>query len=147
MADHVLQILSIERMIGAQLHPAERLMMQFSGLVLQVTAVLTVIVGALAGIAQMVSDAYPTTGGIILVSTLVSGALLFGMGDAFGRWRTSPLMYDAVPMRMNVPLKPAHTGLRRLIVLRPRIQRRQRPLFPDVPQRVRPPKPDVKLPS
>ena len=57
--------------------------MRYSGLVLQIVAVLTVIIGALAGIAQMVSDAYPTTGGVILVSTVVGGTLLFGIGGAF----------------------------------------------------------------
>ncbi len=57
--------------------------MRYSGLVLQIVSVLTVIVGVLAGFAQMVSDAYPTTGGIILVSTVVSGVLLFGIGGAF----------------------------------------------------------------
>ena len=57
--------------------------MRFAGLVLQMVAVLTVLLGVLAGIAQLVSDAYATTGGAILIGSVVGGTLLFGIGGAF----------------------------------------------------------------
>ena len=56
--------------------------MRYSGLILQIVAVLTLIFGVLAGIAEMVSDAYATTGGAILIGSVVGSALLFGIGGA-----------------------------------------------------------------
>ena len=72
-----------ERLISAGVTIAQKgRMMRFSGLVLQIVAVLTVLLGVLAGIAELVSDTYATTGGAILIGSVVGGLLLFGIGGA-----------------------------------------------------------------
>ena len=72
-----------ERLISTGVTIAQKgRMMRFSGLVLQIIAILTIILGVLAGIAELISDAYATTGGAVFFGSVVGGALLFGIGGA-----------------------------------------------------------------
>lgn len=121
--------------------------MRYSGVVLQIVAVLTIILGVLAGVIQMASDAYATTGGVILVSAVVGGALLFGIGGLF---RT--LADIAVDVRRSAEAteRTAEASARRAEALdrlaSPRTETAT-PTFPDAAQHARQPKPDVKLPQ
>jgi hypothetical protein len=122
-------------------------MMRYSGVVLQVVAVFTVILGVLGGIASLVSDSYATNGSIILVSTVVGGVLLFGIGGVF---RT--LADIAVDVRRSAEAneRTAEASARRAESLdRLSSQRTEAatPRLPDAAQPARPPKPDVKLPQ
>ena len=121
--------------------------MRYSGLILQIVALLTVILGVLAGCAQLVSDSYATTGSIILVSTVVGGVLLFGIGGAF---RT--LADIAVDVRRSAEAneRTAEASARRVEALDRLASQHPETATPRPPEaapRVRPPKPDVKLPQ
>ena len=127
--------------------PKRGRMLRYSGLVLQIVAVLTVILGVLAGIAEMVSDSYPTTGGIILVSSIVGGALLFGIGGVF-----QTLADIAVDVRRSAIAneRTAEASARRAEAvdrLASQGTEAAAPRLPDAAPRARPPKPDVKLPQ
>ena len=121
--------------------------MRYSGLVLQIVAVLTIVLGVLAGIAQMVSDAYATTGGIILVSTVVGGTLLFGVGGAL-----QALADIAVDVHRSAEANEriAEASARRAEALDRLASPHSgtaTPMLPEAGQRARPPKSDVELPQ
>ena len=120
--------------------------MRFSGLVLQIVAVLTVILGVLAGIAELVSDAYATTGGAILIGSVVGGLLLFGIGGAM---RT--LADIAVDVRRSAEANEliADVSARRVEAL-DRLAARHgdtTAAHPDAAQHAPLPQPDAKLPQ
>ena len=121
--------------------------MRYSGLILQIVALLTVILGVLAGCAQLVSDSYATTGSIILVSTIVGGVLLFGIGGAF---RT--LADIAVDVRRSARAneRTAEASVRRAEALDRLASQRTETAAPrrsEAPPQVREPKPDARPPQ
>jgi hypothetical protein len=120
-------------------------MMRYSGVVLQVVALLTIALCVLAGIAQLVSDVDPTSGGIIIVSTVVGGTLLFGIGGVF---RTLADIGDDVRRSARANERTAEASERRAEALDRLATKRAEPSTrPDAPQRVHQPNPDVELPQ
>jgi hypothetical protein len=121
--------------------------MRYSGLILQFVAVLTIALGVLAGIAQLVSDVDPASGGVILVSTVVGGILLFGIGGAF---RTLADIADDVRRSAKANERTAEASSRRAEALdRLASQRAEQttPKSSEAAQRVRPPTPSVEVPQ
>ena len=120
--------------------------MRFSGLVLQIIAIPTIILRVLAGIAEMVSDAYATTGGAILIGSVVGSALLFGIGGAL---RT--LADIAVDVRRSADAneRTAAASARRVEALDRLAARRgdTTATHPGEAQHASLPQPDTKLPQ